>query len=388
MLAVNDPDAVIIGAGIIGVSCALALADAGLRVAVFDRQTPGCEASWAAGGMLSSAPYLPGDEALVPLAAESLGLYPGFAHAIESASQKSTHFSACGAIELFFGPEAPGERDRYVDVCRSLGLESQAISASDARRREPAIASSARSAALFPSEAIVEPRALMDAALEAARVSGVEIRPNARVQSLAFERNRCTGIVVENERIDAGHVVLAAGSFSQQILATDTAIGRQLAALVPTHPVRGQMIALRPRDTTLAVAVRSSHGYLVPRHNGTIVAGSTLEDAGFDKHTTVDGIAKIRRAAIEMIPGLMDAEIAESWCGLRPGTPDGLPILGPVDVKSLTIATGHFRNGILLAPITARLVCDWLVRGKTRFGADAYSPMRFAASAAEAQHAR
>jgi glycine oxidase len=380
-------DTAIIGGGIIGISCAIALAEAGLRVAVFDRQEPGREASWAAAGMLSPAPHLPGDEPLVALARESLRLYPEFILSIESASSKRASFSHEGAMELFFGADAPQERDRYVAACRNLGLEVDAISATEARRRESAIASTARAAAFFPDEATLEPRALMEAAIEAARARGVEIHPNAAVQSLTIQQSRCSAIIAGNDRIVARHVVIAAGCFSREIFTPDSYCAQRLAPFLPTRPVRGQMLALSPRDTTLSRAVRSSRGYLVPRGNGWIVAGSTLEEAGFDKHTTTEGLQKIRRAAIELVPGLADAEVAESWCGLRPGTPDGLPILGPVDIDGVILATGHFRNGILLAPITAQLVKAWVTESKLPVPVDAYSPFRFLPSTVQTQAA-
>ncbi len=378
-------DTAIIGGGIIGISCALALAEAGLRVAVFDRQEPGREASWAAAGMLSPAPHLPGDERLVALARESLRLYPEFILSIESESPKRANYSHQGAMELFFGADAPQERDRYVESCRSLGLEVEAISATEARRRESAIASTARAAVFFPDEATLEPRALMEAAIEAARARGVEIFANAGVQSLTIQQGRCSAIIAGNDRIVASSVVIAAGCFSSEIFTPDSYCGQRLAPFLPTRPVRGQMLALSPRDTTLARAVRSARGYLVPRGNGWIVAGSTLEEAGFDKHTTTEGLQKIRKAAVELVPGLADAEIAESWCGLRPGTPDGLPILGPVDVEGVILATGHFRNGILLAPVTARLVKAWITQSELPVAVDAYSPFRFLPSAVQAQ---
>jgi glycine oxidase len=386
LFAMKSYDAAVIGAGIIGTSCAFALADSGLRVALFDSQTPGREATWAAGGMLSPAPYLPGDENLAPLANESLSLYPDFVRSIESASGRSTNYNCCGAIEIFFGAEGPGKRDHHADKCRRLGIPVEAISATEARHREPAIASNARTAAFFPTEGTVEPRALIDAALEAARMRGVEVHPNAAVDSLLIRGNRCREIISAGERCAAGHVVVAAGCFSQQLFENDSPAMQRLAQFVPTRPVRGQMIAMMPRDTTLNHAVRSSRGYLVPRSSGTIVAGSTLEEAGFDRSTTTDGLQKIRKAAIELVPGLADAEIVESWSGLRPGTPDGLPILGPVDIDGLIFATGHFRNGILLAPATAHLVKTWITGAPQSFPAHRYSPLRFA-RAAQAQSA-
>ena len=377
-------DTAIIGGGIIGISCALALTEAGLRVAVFDRREFGREASWAAAGMLSPAPHLPGDEALVALARASLCLYPQFISSIEAASQKRANYVHEGAMELFFGADALQERDRYVDRCRRLGLDVDAISATEARRRESATASTARAGAFFSDEAVVEPRALMEAAIEAARARGVEIYANAPVQSVTIQQGRCSAVIAGNERIAVSRVVIAAGCFSREIFTPDSHCGQRLAPFLPTRPVRGQMIALSPRDTMLARAVRSSRGYLVPRGNGWIVAGSTLEDAGFDKHTTTEGLQQIRRAAIELVPDLADAEIVESWCGLRPGTPDGLPILGPVDLEGVILATGHFRNGILLAPITAQLVKAWIMQTELPVPADKYSPFRFLPSTVQA----
>ena len=377
-------DTAIIGGGVIGISCALALAEAGLRVAVFDRQEPGREASWAAAGMLSPAPHLPGDEPLVALSRASLCLYPQFISSIEAASQKRVNYVHEGAMELFFGADALQERDRYVDRCRRLGLDVDAISATEARRRESATASTARAGAFFPDEAVVEPRALMEAAIEAARARGIEIYANAPVQSVTIQQGRCSAVIAGNERIAVSHVVIAAGCFSREIFTPDSYCGQRLVPFLPTRPVRGQMIALSPRDTMLARAVRSSRGYLVPRGNGWIVAGSTLEDAGFDKHTTTEGLQQIRRAAIELVPDLADAEIVESWCGLRPGTPDGLPILGPVDLEGVILATGHFRNGILLAPITAQLVKAWITQTELPVPADTYSPFRFLSSTVQA----
>ena len=375
----NSFDVIIAGGGIIGVSCALALAEGNLRVAVFDRGTPGCEASWAAGGMLSPAPYLPGDDQLVSLAKESLRMYPEFVRSIEAVSGKSVHHRASGAIEIFFGDQATAERDAIVDRCRSAGLAVEEITGTQARRLEPVIASAGCCAAFFPDEGIVEPRALMEAALQAARAKTVEVRPNCGVQSLIIERDRCKGVIADNERVYADHVVVAAGSFSQEIFGDGAYFGRHLAKFVPTRPVRGQMISLPANSTMLSHVVRSARGYLVPRSDGSVIAGSTLEEVGFDKQNTLDGLNKIRSAVTEMVPSVGTASgSVEHWAGLRPGTPDGLPILGPAGLQGLIIATGHFRNGILLAPITARLVRDWITQGKPSFAVEQFSPLRFA----------
>jgi glycine oxidase len=139
------------------------------------------------------------------------------------------------------------------------------------------------------------------------------------------------------------------------------------------------MLTLRAAALNLSKVVRSEKGYLVPRRDGRIIAGSTLENAGFNKHVTPGGLRQILDAVLELIPGIANAEIVETWAGLRPGTPDGLPILGPTDIEGLLVATGHHRNGILLTPVTAKLLSDWIVRGKVAMNADAFSPLRFAA---------
>ena len=377
-------DVAIVGAGIIGASCAFALAGEGLRVVLLDKQEPGREASWAAGGMLSPAPFFPSDNSLAPLSRESLTLYPEFVRSIESASDLKTQLCRKGATELFFGVRAELECSEFAARCRAFNIETEQFSADEARRQEPAISPSAQAAVFFPSEATVEPRALMKGLLEAASRRGVTIRRDSEVQSIIAEGDRCRGLVAADERVAAQHVVIAAGCFSQALAGSHPA----LAPLVCTRPVRGQMMALRTGGVTLSRAVRSSRGYVVPRTDGTIVAGSTLEEAGFEKKTTDEGLRKIRTAAAELAPNLAKAEVVESWSGLRPGTPDDLPILGAAGLDGLVVATGHFRNGILLAPITAKLVTDLILRGETNIDTAAFSPLRFARAAAQVSSTR
>jgi glycine oxidase len=147
--------------------------------------------------------------------------------------------------------------------------------------------------------------------------------------------------------------------------------------------VRGQMLALRSTKVQLKKVLRSEHGYIVPRADGRIIAGSTLENVGFVKENTKEGLRQIFDAAIALAPALAAAEIVETWAGLRPGSPDQLPIIGPTDIPGLLIATGHYRNGILLAPVTAKLICDWIVEGKTNFNAQKFSPLRFSAATSQ-----
>jgi glycine oxidase len=170
----------------------------------------------------------------------------------------------------------------------------------------------------------------------------------------------------------ADHIVLAAGCWTSQLPGAES--------YAPTIPVRGQMIALRHPGRRIQRVLRSERGYIVPRGQSipqTLVVGSTLENTGYEKRVTSGGIERILAAANEIAPELANAEIMETWCGLRPGTPDRLPILGPTDVEGLAIATGHYRNGILLAPVTAKLIADWITERKTSFPWDEFSPLRF-----------
>jgi glycine oxidase len=367
-------DVAIVGGGVIGASIAFELADAKLHVAVFDNQEPGREASWAAAGMLSPAPDSPRDLPLVPLGRESLRLYPEFVASIEAESGQSTGYVREGTLEFFAGTNGETDRDRRVAQCRSLGLAAEAVPPGIAREWEAGIGSGPHAAAWLPEEGTVEPRSLTSAVIAAARHRQAEIRPSCPVTKLIRIGERCTGVVAGGEEIFAAHIVLAAGCFSSRI-ATES---ESLQRYAPTRPVRGQMTAFRPNGPGPRRVLRSQRGYLVPRKDGKIVAGSTSEDAGFEKRVTPEGQQKIRDAALELFPGLANAAVVETWSGLRPGTPDDLPILGPTDLEGLLIATGHYRNGILLAPVTAKLVREWIVDGRTSFDAGALSPLRFA----------
>ena len=355
-------DVVIIGGGVIGASIAFELAAEKLRVVVLDRQQPGREASWAAAGMLSPAPDSVRDLPLVPLGRESLKLYPEFVAAIEETSGESVGLAREGTLEIF--SEAGGETDRDYRVAeyRRVGLAAEPVALDTARQWEPAIGPTSRAAAWLPEEGTVEPRSLMNAVVVAAKRRGAEFFAHCGVTDLIRENDRSTGVVAGGEEISAGHVVVAAGCFSREI-----AQGNEwFARYAPTRPVRGQMMALRPDGVALRRVLRSEKGYLVPRRDGRIVAGSTSEGAGFERRVTPAGMRKIFDAAIELFPGLAGAEVLETWSGLRPGTPDDLPILGPTDIEGLLIATGHYRNGILLAPATAKLIREWIIRRARR----------------------
>ncbi len=228
---------------------------------------------------------------------------------------------------------------------------------------------------LMPDEAAVDNRALAAAAIEAARNRGAEFRGGVEVVSLEIRGGRIESVVTrEGTRYAAAQVVLAAGCYSSRV--------GEAWRYAPTRPVRGQMVALRSSAAKLTRVVRTLRGYISPRDDEQpqwLVAGSTTEHAGYEKHVTPGGLSHVLEAAQELVPALKDAEVIETWCGLRPDTPDHLPILGPTDIEGLLIATGHYRSGILLAPITAKLMSEWILDHSVSFDWEIFSPLRFAA---------
>jgi len=365
-------DVAIAGGGLIGGAIALELARSGLHVGVFERQEPGQEASWAGAGILSPAPENPGMIPTVPLCKASLELYPKFVAEVEEISGQNAGFRPKGTLEALFSRNAREELSTLIAVHHGLGLKAEAIRAEDARELEPALSEEMEAGILRPDEASVDNRALTKAVLEAARRSGAEIFPDCIVEAICREEgreNRCAGLLLKNGRVEARWTVVAAGCFSPEI--------RGAERYAPVSPAKGQMIALRADELKIERVLWSERIYLVPRNDGRILAGATIEYVGFDKETTAGSIEKILSAAIELAPGLAGARIEEMWAGLRPDSPDHLPILGPTDLDGLLIATGHFRSGILLAPVTAKLIREWIGEERVSVEWERFSPLRF-----------
>ena len=318
-------DVIIAGAGIIGVSLALELRERGATVLLLDRGEPGSEASSAAAGMLSAAdPETP--EALRPLAKASARMFTAFVQKIQAAGGMQVGFRRTGTIALL--PENAGPPEyRY-------------LSPAELQLLEPSVHSAGHSA-FFVQEDSVDPLLLTRAALTAARNGGVEIQAHTAVAEIRA-RDKSVEVVTERDTFSAASAVDCRGAWSS----------------APVRPRKGQMLYVYPETSILQHVVRAPDVYIVPRSAGKILIGATVEDVGFDKSVAPSAIRDLQNAAAKYVPALASAPVTQSWAGLRPGTPDDLPILGPTNVPHVFIATGHFRNGILLAPITAQIMAD------------------------------
>lgn len=349
-------DVIIIGGGIIGLSLAIELRQRGATVLVVERGEPGREASHAAGGMLvDCAAETPA--ALQDLAIASARMYPEFVQGLQIESGMKVDLRDQGAI-VFPPPEHAQERP---------GSKLESLLPASLAQLEPALADHERPA-FFLKERSVDPRAITAAALETAKRRGVDISSGEEVDAVNLAPDRVCGVTTRKTLFLARKVVNCAGAWSGQIAPHN----------FPTRPVKGQMLCLiAPSRGVLTHVIRSPEVYLIPRSDGRILVGTTVEEAGFDKRTDVATIQRLHRAAIALVPELRNAKILENWAGLRPGTPDALPILGQTSTPGYYVATGHFRDGILLAPITARVMAQVISGDRCDHDLTAFSPARF-----------
>ena len=362
-------DAVIAGGGLIGASIALELASAGMKVGLCDAQEPGREASWASAGMISPAPENAGMLPFMPMSLASVALYPEFIKKVEELSGRDAGYRQDGALDAILTGDVQEELSTIIALQHGVGLRAEALSAEQAREMEPSMTEEIKAAIYRPDEASLDTRAFTEAVLEAARRKGVEIVAGNGAKALWKEDTQCKGLVLEHGSVEAKWTIIAAGCFSARI--------EGVAPYAPVFPAKGQMIGLRCESVKIQHVLWSDHTYLVPRNDGRIIAGSTIERTGFAHDVTAGGMRKILSEALELVPGLEKARIEETWAGLRPDSPDHLPIIGPTDLEGLLMATGHFRSGILLAPITARLIREWVVSQEVSVDWERFSPMRF-----------
>jgi glycine oxidase len=307
----------------------------------------------------------------VPLAKASMALYPQFVENVEEISGQNVGFRPKGTLQALFSRDAARELSTVIALYHGMGLKAEPIRADDARELEPALNPDLEAAVLRREEASVDNRALTRAVLDAAHKSGAEVIAGRRVTSIWRAGKRCDGLIFgeKAERVSAKWTIIAAGSFSARIAGVEV--------WAPVKPAKGQMAALRSEEVEIERVLWSDKIYLVPRNDGRILAGATVEYVGFDKHVTAGGMEKLLSGALELAPSLASARVEETWAGLRPDSPDHLPILGATDLEGLLIATGHFRNGILLAPVTARLMREWISAAGVSIDCERFSPTRF-----------
>lgn len=368
--AMASYDSVVIGGGVMGSAIGLHLARAGQKVLVLEKSVPGAEASSAAGGILGAQIEGEEDGPVFRLCLASREAWPAFAAEVAEASGVELDFRPCGVLQVGFSQDdlAPLQKKAAWQLQADLPVEE--LGADELRRLEPGLGPEVVGGLHFPKDLQVDPRQLARALPVAAERAGAHFR-QAVVERIRVEDGRATGVQLQDGEVHAGAVVVAAGAWTSLVEGT----GLPAEAV---QPVRGQMLRLAPRRLSLGRIVFGPRGYLVPRVDGTVLAGSTMERVGYDKRVTAGGIQSILSLALRLAPDLADAELCESWSGLRPAPADGLPLVGEAAIPGLYVASGHHRNGILLTPETARLVARTVVGGSEPEELRPFSPRRFA----------
>ncbi|HET7680680.1 MAG TPA: glycine oxidase ThiO [Xanthobacteraceae bacterium] len=356
-----SPTVAVIGAGVIGLAIAWRLAQRGAKVTVFDKGAAGSGASHAAAGMLAAhLEAEPREENLVALNRASQNLWPAFAAELEAASGMAVDLRTEGTLLLALTGDDQSRLKHVLAFQKSLGLPLEWLTTAEVRRREPHLTPTISGAIFSPQDHQVDNRAAAAALRAAALKAGATLRENAPVERIVISDNRVTGIGSGSETVDADVVILAAGAWSRAIAGLPT------ASLPPVRPVKGQMLALRmdPQAPLLTHVVWAPGAYLVPRRDGRLLIGATVEEKGFDPHLTAGGQLALLEATWRALPGIEELPIHEMWVGFRPGSRDDAPIIGESSVPGLVYATGHYRNGILLTPITAEAIAALVLDGE------------------------
>ena len=372
-----NSEVLIIGGGVIGLTIARELHKKGVRqITVVDRSTVGGEASWAAAGML--APNIETDSTadFHRFGIESLGLYPELNAALLDETGVDIELDRSGTLCLAFDETEESELSKTFEMQTVRGVAVEQITGDHVRELEAAVSPATRAALLYPNDWQVDNRKLLSALQKFADTAGVRIVDNVEVSELITVGRLVTGARTAAGEITSDFTVLATGAWTSLIKIG----GSKLQ--IDVRPVRGQMICFKTPTRELRRVVYSRRGYLVPRADGRILVGATVEDAGFDKSTTAEGIDSLATAAAEIAPALGDLPIIDQWSGLRPFATDGLPIVGELaGYEKVLVATAHYRNGILLAPKTAQIIADKIVDRVDSKYFDAFGAKRFYSAA-------
>jgi glycine oxidase len=340
----------IVGGGIIGLLCARELRAAGESVVVIDRQTVGHESSWAGGGILSPLYPWRYPDAVTALASWSQEYYPGLARDLAYRTGMDVEWTPSGM--LYFGST---EEDQAVNWARTHDGDLQVVDAVTARQMAPGTAAGLGGALWMPRVAQVRNPRLLAALYADLRQSGVEFQENVAIQGFTAQHGRLTSIQTNRGEIKTHRCLVAAGAWSGDMLASTE-------LRLPIYPVKGQMLLLSAQSLQLKTMILKDNRYIIPRRDGRVLVGSTLESSGYDKSTTETARTDLMQAAAEMIPALAECPVEHQWAGLRPGTQDGVPYIGEhPGMAGLFVCAGHFRNGLVLAPASARLAADLML---------------------------
>jgi glycine oxidase len=354
-------DAVVVGGGAIGLCCAWGISQRGGRVVVLDRAAPPAGATRVAAGMLAPVGELAfGEPELLRMTLAAAERYPTFVAELEAVSGMDCGYSRQGALHVALDRDEAAELRRVHDLQRSLGLGAEWLPPRRCRELEPGLTPSFNGGVHAPGEGSIDPRRMTAALLAALAAAGVEVRTEVEVAGALLDGERIGGVRTgSSEELRADAVVLAAGAWS------GSASWLPKQARPPVRPVKGQILELRAVDGEAPCEriVASERVYLVPRPDGRLIAGATVEERGFDTTVTASGVHELLREAYRLLPDVAEMELVEAMAGLRPGTPDNLPLIGRGALKGLVLACGHYRNGILLAPITGDAVAELLGGG-------------------------
>jgi len=350
-------DIAIIGGGVIGLAIAWELAEAGVSVVLFERGVLGHEASWAAAGMLAPCAEAQfGEESLVRMGLASVAAYPAFVERLERETGVDVDFKPIPAIVTGVDRDEAAAVRHMFKFQQSLDLDVRWLRRDEVLEREPTLSPRVIGGVLCGSDHRVDNRRLVEALILAASHAGVMIHEYTEAAPW-LEQGVCRGVKHGDETTPARHSVIAAGAWS-------SAFEEIPADLRPAvRPVKGQMLSVQcTEDVQLTHTIRTPRVYLVPRQDGRLIVGATSEERGFDKQLTAGGVLYLLEHAYEAWPAIYELPLLETWTGLRPGTPDNLPIMGASGIEGLAYATGHYRNGILLTPYSASTMREFLIR--------------------------
>ncbi|MDE0184058.1 MAG: glycine oxidase ThiO [Candidatus Poribacteria bacterium] len=371
---------IVIGGGVIGLSIGWRLAKAGCAVSIYERDCAGRSASWAAAGMLAPLAEVHLEEkALLRLGSLSLEMYPEWTAALEADSGMSIGYRTEGTLIVGVDPDDARELEHLYESQQFLNLPCDWLTGAEAREIEPLLSPKITAAISSPNDHQVDNRLMVHALIAAYRNAGGDLHEIAPVEKIEIRGEKAYGVWVDGVLEDCDVIVLAAGCWSSEIE------GLPRNAKPPLRPVKGQILSLQMKSglnlQKVLRTTRATHPadvYLVPKHDGRLVVGATSEEMGFDTRLTAGGIFELLRGAWEAVPGVYDLPIVETWTGLRPGSRDNAPILGATAIENLVMATGHYRHGILLAPVTAREIASLVLTGKTSEIISPFQLSRFA----------